>query len=873
MSTFLLSDYDSFYNTFFALAAETRFKQANYPRLISPSESIDTLFSFKATPSQLVIGSCTPLSTIQSLCDVLSKDARLGRTTKPIHDMLRWFASSQIRNIACLGGNLVTASPISDMNPMLAAMGGKLIISSIGDDNKTVINREVAVSDFFLKYRTVDLKPTELVERVEVPVMNEVFEYLRPFKQARRREDDISIVTSGMRIRLAPENGKWTIKDAVLAFGGMAPTTVLATKTAAVLVESEFCYETFSEAIEVALEEFALPYNVPGGQAAFRITLVASFLRKFYFSSVADLKEDLESIMNNPSLSTVPYDELPPCPAVDEKEMSSLNTFIDAKKPSISGTQKYPPPKVASGLEDKKYEKPKTAATGKDGAVGKASPHQSGPLHCTGEALYNDDIPLPPNTLQACLVLSTDCGGIFKSIDTEAALATPGVFAVYTHEDLLSIGGDNELGPIIHDEIVFLPLGEKVRTIGQVLGIVVAESLESAELGSRLVNVEYGEQTEKVVVSIEDAIEAKSFYDFSIHRIERGDPKVIESLASASTDAPSTLSIGDVVNVSGSFRSPGQEHFYLETNSALVIPSESDTNLTIYSSTQAPTKTQNYCASATNTPASKVVVRMKRMGGGFGGKETRSVFISCAAAVAAKLSSRPVRLTIARDVDMSTTGTRHAFLANYSASAIMTEEGPKLHAVDIDMYLNGGWAFDLTGPVSDRALFHSDGCYYWPHFRSVSTPCKTVQPAHTAYRGFGGPQGIAICEHIVEHLAVACKVPYDSMRRLNMYNVGQSTPFGMVFSEMSSGKWNVPTMWDKLYTDCEVERRRRDIAEFNSKNKFLKRGIAMVPTKFGIAFTAKYMNQGGALVHLYTDGTVLVSHGGTEMGQGTGCRF
>ena len=337
------------------------------------------------------------------------KDARLGRTTKPIHDMLRWFASSQIRNVACLGGNLVTASPISDMNPMLAAMGGKLVISSIGDDKKTVISREVAVSDFFLKYRTVDLKPTEIVERVEVPVMSEVFEYLRPFKQARRREDDISIVTSGMRIRLVPEDGKWMIKDAALAFGGMAPTTVLAPKTAAVLVGSEFCYETFSKAIEVALEEFALPYNVPGGQAAFRMTLVASFLRKFYYSSVADLKEDLESIMNNPSLSSVPYDELPPAPIVDDKEMSCLNTFVDAKKPSVTGTQKYPPPKVASGLEDKKYEQPKAAeaaAAGKDGAVGKASPHQSGPLHCTGEALYTDDIPLPPRTLQACLVLS-----------------------------------------------------------------------------------------------------------------------------------------------------------------------------------------------------------------------------------------------------------------------------------------------------------------------------------------------------------------------------------------------------------------------------------------------------------------------------------
>ena len=826
---------------------ETKFKHAVYPRLISPSESIQSLFSFEATPSHLVIGSCTPLSTIQHKCDLLSKDARLTRTVKPIHDMLRWFASSQIRNVACLGGNLVTASPISDMNPMLAAMGAKLIISSIGEDKKTVVTREVPVSDFFLKYRTVDLKPTELVERVEVPVTSEVFGYIRPFKQARRREDDISIVTSGMRICLAVKGGKWIIKDAALAFGGMAPITVLAQKTAAALIGSEFCYETFSKASETALEEFRLPHNVPGGQAAFRMTLVTSFLHKFYLSAVADLKEDMEKIKSDPSLSDTPFDSLPPTPAIDEKELSGLTTFVDAKKPSITGTQKYPPPKVASGLEDKKYARVKAAdaaATGKEDAVGKPSPHQSGPLHCTGEALYTDDIPLPPSTLQACLVLSTECGGILKSIDKQPALDIPGVFAVYTHEDLVAIGGDNELGPIVHDEILFLPLGEKVRTIGQGIGIIVAETLESAELGARLVKVEYGEKTEKVIVSIEDAIEAQSFYDFARHTIERGEPQVFESLA-ASAEESSSLAVGDVVKVSGSFRCPGQEHFYLETNSSLVVPSESDTNLTVYCSTQAPTKTQNFCASTTGTPASKVVVRMKRMGGGFGGKETRSVFISCAAAVAAKISSRPVRLTISREVDMAITGTRHSFLANYSASAIMTEQGPKLHAADIELYLNGGWAFDLTGPVSDRALFHADGCYYWPHFRAVSTPCKTVQPAHTAFRGFGGPQGIAVSEHIIEHLSVACKVPYDVMRRINMYDVGQSTPFGMVISDVSSGKWNVPAMWDRLYADCDVAARRREIADFNSKHKWLKRGLAIVPTKFGIAFTAKYMNQGG----------------------------
>ena len=322
-----------------------------------------------------------------------------------------------------------------------------------------------------------------------------------------------------------------------------------------------------------------------------------------------------------------------------------------------------------------------------------------------------------------------------------------------------------------------------------------------------------------------------------------------------------------LVTVSGMFRSGGQEHFYLETNATLVVPSESATNLTIYSSTQAPTKTQGYCASATNTPASKVVVRMKRMGGGFGGKETRSAFSACAAAVAAKISNRPVRLTLGRDVDMSITGGRHAFATTYRAAAWIDSNGiARLEALDVQLYNNGGSAFDLSGPVLCRALFHVDGCYEWPHFRAVGRVCKTAQPPHTAFRGFGGPQGIAACEHVMLHLALACDVPVDTLRRSNMYKAEQSTPFGTILG--NELKWNVPKMWDNLQAELDINARRQAIDAFNSGNKWKKRGLAFVPTKFGIAFTEKSMNQGGALVHVYTDGTVLVSHGGTEMGQG-----
>ena len=220
-----------------------------------------------------------------------------------------------------------------------------------------------------------------------------------------------------------------------------------------------------------------------------------------------------------------------------------------------------------------------------------------------------------------------------ESIDIEPATKVDGVLNVYTYEDLVKIGGVNELGPIVHDELVFLPVGQMVRTVGQVLGIVVAESLEAAEEGARSIVVSYGPTVGKILVTIDDAIEASSYYENSRHTYHRGDVAVLEALRSSLGSSGSSQAVGDVVTVSGSFRCGPQEHFYLETNSSLVIPSEGNTNLTVYSSTQAPTKTQKFCASATATPSSKVAVKVKRMGGGFGGKETRSVFITAATAV------------------------------------------------------------------------------------------------------------------------------------------------------------------------------------------------------------------------------------------------
>ena len=600
------------------------------------------------------------------------------------------------------------------------------------------------------------------------------------------------------------------------------------------------------------------------------MTLTNSFLYKFFLSVVVELKDDVEGIEGNHSAFPDISLPLPSIPIVDEAELSGAKTFISSEKPSCVGVQTYPTPKVASGVEDKLL--PNTDAAKKRGAldsVGKPFTHQSGPLHCTGEATYIDDINAPSGTLHASLILTRECGVIFDKFETERALKTPGVVGIYGSDTISLLKGENRQG----DESVFLPLGETIGHIGQVLGIVVGESLESAEMGARAVAIKYGTSSdEKVPVSIEDAIASKSFYESTRYDLTRGDLSALQSLKELE-DTTSDTKVGDLVKISGTFRSGAQvstieilyrikklinvynkfhpffyfetltlqtslffgyvcfvvitkEHFYLETMSTLAVPTEGDTNLTIFASTQAASHTQEYIASATGTPMSKVVVRTKRMGGGFGGKETRNCFVSASAAVAAKAISRPVLLTLPRDVDMLTTGHRHCFLSKYHASARMTEDGAKLESMQIDLYANGGWGVDLSGPIVSRACLHVDGVYNFPNFQVEGVACKTAQAPHTAFRGFGGPQGIAACEHVMDHLAVACKIPKESFRRYNMYDESNTTHFGMALSQ-SNRKWHVPSIWDRMTSELNLSQRRQDIDEFNAKNKWVKRGAAL----------------------------------------------
>ena len=313
------------------------------------------------------------------------------------------------------------------------------------------------------------------------------------------------------------------------------------------------------------------------------------------------------------------------------------------------------------------------------------------------------------------------------------------------------------------------------------------------------------------------------------------------------------------VIVEGELNVGGQEHFYLETNCTLVVPSE-ENNLEIFSSTQNPNETQIHCALVCGIPASNVTCNVKRIGGGFGGKETRSVQFASPVALAAYLLQKPVRINVERDMDMSISGQRHAFHAKYTAGCM---KNGTLKFLDVKLYNNAGYSYDISGAVMSRALLHIDGCYRWPAMTQVGTLCKTNQPSHTAFRGFGAPQGLTVVETIIEHISTKINIPSHEIRLMNLYHLNDRTHFQQIIDE-----WNVPEALDQIVRTSDVAARQASITEFNSKNKWSKRGISILPIKYGLNYTAKFMNQGGSLVNIYTDGTVLISHGGIEMGQG-----
>ncbi|MFN4272864.1 MAG: xanthine dehydrogenase molybdopterin binding subunit [Aliihoeflea sp.] len=475
------------------------------------------------------------------------------------------------------------------------------------------------------------------------------------------------------------------------------------------------------------------------------------------------------------------------------------------------------------------------------GGVGSDSRHDSARKHVAGEAVYIDDIPEPAGTLHACFGLSTVAHGTILSMDLSAVAAAPGVVAVLTADD---VPGENDISPSgKHDEPLLA--GDSVQFFGQPIFAVVAETREEARRACLLAKVDYSE---------------KPFVTDIAGLDPREDRLVADPLTLARGDAAAAIAAAPR-RLKGSMRIGGQDHFYLEGHIAMAIPGE-DEDVTVFSSTQHPSEVQHMVAHALGISSHSVTIEVRRMGGGFGGKETQGNQFAAIAAIAAKKLKRAVKIRPDRDDDMIATGKRHDFLVDYEVG--FDDEGNIL-GVGYVYAARCGFSSDLSGPVTDRALFHCDNAYYLPAVKAMSAPLYTNTVSNTAFRGFGGPQGMIGMERVIDEVAFATGLEPLEVRKRNFYGTHDRnvTPYHQTVEDNILDR-----IVGELETSADYAGRRKEIAAFNETSRIVKRGLALTPLKFGISFTATHFNQAGALVHVYTDGSVHLNHGGTEMGQG-----
>lgn len=779
---------------------EVRFKNSDFAVSVYVSD-IPELRQTKLPPDaelesarELIVSANTPLTELEAICkEVYAKLGKRAMVLEALRKQLRYFAGRQIRNVASLAGNIATASPISDANPVLLAAGATLEAT-----NRSRGRIDLPMNKFFVAYRTTALPPDSTLSRIRIPLpAPDVREVLKAYKQAKRKDEDIAIVTAAFRVRL---DGNNKVEQVSIVYGGMAPTTRESPKTQDALRGKQWFHsETLDIALSALLEDYNLRFGVPGGMADYRKTLTLSLFFRFWHESAAEFG------LGN----------------VDTEVVDEIHRAIS------TGTRDDVNP----------YEQR---------IVGKQIAHLSSLKQCTGEAEYIDDMPNFENQLFGGLVLSAKAHAKLISVDWEPALAMPGVVG-YLDKNCLA-KEQNIWGSIKKDEPFFAD-GE-VQHHGQVIGMMYAETALQAQAAAKAVKVEY--EPLPTILTIDEAIEANSYFPHG---------KMLKKGLALQEKMDEAFAKCDRI-FEGQTRMGGQEHFYLETNAALVIPSGEDGCMEVWSSTQNTMETQEFVSAVTGVPSNRINARVKRMGGGFGGKESRSVPFACYLAIAAKKEKRPMRLMLNRDEDMLLSGQRHPVQARWKVG--VSNDGMLL-ALDADVYDNAGFSQDMSGAVMDRCLTHIDNSYECPNVFLRGHVCKTNIHSNTAFRGFGGPQGMYFSEVIMYNIAEGLGIDVDELRLKNLYKIGEHTPFLQYIDE----DWHVPLLLEQLRRSAEYEKRKKAVEDFNAKNRWKKRGICLIPTKFGLSFaTALHLNQGAAYVKIYHDGSVLLHHGGTEMGQG-----
>uniref|UniRef100_A0A8C3L2F9 FAD-binding PCMH-type domain-containing protein n=1 Tax=Chrysolophus pictus TaxID=9089 RepID=A0A8C3L2F9_CHRPC len=674
---------------------------------------------------------------------------------------------------------------------------GKSVLNLASDGGK----RQIFLNDQFLAgHKHADIEPKEVIVSVLIPYSTKD-EFISAFRQADRQKNAFSIVNAGLRVLFSP--GTDTIVDLSILYGGIGSTTLSARKSCEKLIGRQWNDQMLSEACKLVLEEISLPPSASGGKVEYRRTLLVSFLFRFYLEVLHGLHQ----------MYPFRYAEL------SQDKMSALG-MLQSGVPQ--GVQVY---QVRFDVDP---------GQSPQDPVGRPVMHQSGIKHTTGEAVYIDDIRPVDGELSLAVVTSVKAHAKIKSIDISEALQVPGVINVVTAKDVPGKNGNDEEEAFAKDKVI---------CVGQIICAVVAETLTQAKCGAKKVKIAYEDL--QPVLTIKDAIKHNS-YITKERKLEKGD--IEKGFKSADKIIEGELHMG------------GQEHFYLETNSVLVIPRMEDKEMDVYVSTQHATDVQKLVASALNLQSNKIMCHTKRVGGAFGGKITKPSFFAVIAAVAANKTGRPVRFALERDMDMLITGGRHPFFGKYKVGFM--KDG-RIMAADFQCYINGGCTKDESELVIEYIVLKVDNAYNIPNLRVRGHACKTNLPSNTAFRGFGFPQAGLFVETCIVAVATKTGLPHEKVREINMYKGVNRTAFKEKFD--AENLWKC---WKECLVKSDYHSRKTKVEEFNRKNYWKKKGIAIIPMKFSVGFNATYFHQAGALVHIYLDGSVLVTHGGIELGQG-----
>ncbi|XP_037066290.1 aldehyde oxidase 4 isoform X2 [Peromyscus leucopus] len=777
-----------------AVGPSIKFKGEFHPVFISPL-GLPKLNFVDSTDKGATVGAAHSLAQLKDALDFLVSEQPKEKT-KTYHALLshlRTLAGPQIRNMATLGGHVVSRPNFSDLNPILAA--GNATINVVSKEG----GQQIPLNGAFLEeLPQANLKPEEVVVSVFIPYTTQ-WQFVAGLRLAQRQENAFAIVNAGMSVEF--EEGTDTIKGLQMFFGSVARTVVSARKTCQQLIGRHWDDQMLGDACRWVLEEIRIPPAAEGGMVEYRRTLIISLLFKFYL-----------------------------------KVRRWLNRMDPQKFPDIPG-------KFVSALDDFPIETPKgiqmfqcvDPSQPQQDPVGHPVMHQSAIKHTTGEAIFVDDMPPVDQELFLAVVTSTRAHAKITSLDVSEARACPGVVDVITAED---VPGDNN-----HSGEIFYAQSE-VICVGQIVCAVAADTYAHAKEAAKHVKIAY-DDIEPAIITIEQALEHNSFLSPE-RKIEQG-------------DVDSAFQHVDQI-IEGEVHVEGQEHFYMETQSVLAIPQTEDKEMVLHIATQFPTHVQEYVSAALKVPRSRIACHMKRAGGAFGGKVTKPALLGAVAAVAANKTGRPIRFVLERGNDMLITAGRHPLLGKYKIGFMNNGE---IKAADVEYYVNGGCTPDESEMVIEFIVLKSENAYCIPNFRCRGRACKTNLPSNTAFRGFGFPQATVVVEAYVTAVASKCNLLPEEVKEINMYKRTSKTAYKQAFNPEPLRR-----CWKACLEKSSFYARKQAAEEFNKKNYWKKRGLAVIPMKYSIGIPTAFYNQAAALVHIYLDGSVLLTHGGCELGQG-----